>query len=33
VNGLVLGYGGAGSGEITRACELLAGLAAGQEVP
>ena len=27
VNGLVLGYGGAGSGEITRACQLLAGLA------
>jgi GntR family transcriptional regulator/MocR family aminotransferase len=29
VNGLVLGYGGAGSGEITRACRVLAGLAAG----
>jgi len=29
VNGLVLGYGGASSGEITRACRLLAGLAAG----
>ncbi|HSS90520.1 MAG TPA: PLP-dependent aminotransferase family protein [Streptosporangiaceae bacterium] len=29
VNGLVLGYGGAGSGEITRACQVLAGLAAG----
>jgi len=28
VNGLVLGYGGASSGEITRACRLLAGLAA-----
>ena len=26
VNGLVLGYGGASSGEITRACRLLAGL-------
>ena len=26
VNGLVLGYGGASSGEITRACQLLAGL-------
>jgi len=33
VNGLVLGYGGAGSDEITQACRLLAGLAAGQEVP
>jgi GntR family transcriptional regulator/MocR family aminotransferase len=29
VNGLVLGYGGASSGEITRGCQLLAGLAAG----
>jgi GntR family transcriptional regulator / MocR family aminotransferase len=29
VNGLVLGYGGAGSAEITRACRVLAGLAAG----
>jgi GntR family transcriptional regulator / MocR family aminotransferase len=29
VNGLVLGYGGASSGEITRAGRLLAGLAAG----
>jgi GntR family transcriptional regulator / MocR family aminotransferase len=29
VNGLVLGYGGAGRGEITRACQVLAGLAAG----
>ena len=29
VNGLVLGYGGASSGEITRACRLLASLAAG----
>ena len=27
VNGLVLGYGGASSGEITRGCQLLAGLA------
>ena len=27
VNGLVLGYGGASSGEITRACQLLVGLA------
>jgi hypothetical protein len=26
VNGLVLGYGGASSGEITRGCQLLAGL-------
>ena len=26
VNGLVLGYGGAGSGEIARACRVLAGL-------
>jgi GntR family transcriptional regulator/MocR family aminotransferase len=33
VNGLVLGYGGASSGEITRACRLLAGLAAGRETP
>ena len=33
VNGLVLGYGGASSDEITRAGRLLAGLAAGQEVP
>ena len=33
VNGLVLGYGGASSGEITRACRLLAGLAAGQDAP
>ena len=33
VNGLVLGYGGASSGEITRACLLLAGLAAGRDVP
>jgi GntR family transcriptional regulator/MocR family aminotransferase len=31
VNGLVLGYGGASTGEITRACRLLAGLAADQE--
>src|SRR5262245_60127184 len=29
VNGLVLGYGGASSGEITRACRLLAALAVG----
>jgi hypothetical protein len=29
VNGLVLGYGGASSGEITRACRLLAALARG----
>jgi GntR family transcriptional regulator/MocR family aminotransferase len=29
VNGLVLGYGGASSAEITRACRVLAGLAAG----
>ena len=29
VNGLVLGYGGASSGEITRGCRLLAGLATG----
>jgi len=29
----VLGYGGASSGEITRACLLLAGLAAGRDVP
>ncbi len=27
VNGLVLGYGAASRGEITRACRLLAGLA------
>ena len=27
-NGLVLGYGAAGSGEITRACRILADLAA-----
>jgi GntR family transcriptional regulator / MocR family aminotransferase len=33
VNGLVLGYGGASSGEITRACRLLAVLAAGQDAP
>ena len=33
VNGLVLGYGGASSGEITRACRLLAGLAVGRDVP
>ena len=29
VNGLVLGYGGASSSEITLGCQLLAGLAAG----
>ena len=28
VNGLVLGYGAASSGEITRGCRILAGLAA-----
>jgi DNA-binding transcriptional MocR family regulator len=33
VNGLVLGYGGASSGEITRGCRLLAVLAAGQDAP
>jgi GntR family transcriptional regulator / MocR family aminotransferase len=33
VNGLVLGYGGASSGEITRACRLLAVLAAGRDAP